>query len=400
MELRWHLEVPVEVVGEAGVAVGPLYEECRQVPRGHLELEGLARVEGGGQEGDLDQLHEVELQVLVRGLGQPPHGVPAPPRLHPPTNQPDPAPAEVGVLPVGPHQLQGVLHVHGRPVASDELHGLLRLHHHRPVDALNELRHRLLVLGEVVPGGVEEEDEEQRAPVAPDEVQLLAGEGLGGGRAQHLRQPVPHLRVRLEVALVDASSGGPRQPVVLRFHQVLQPNLGVGQGDERAAGRRRHLAVPAGLEVDHGDGQAHVHCLRELHVEVHLGAGRLLPLPDPLHLGEGEPVQPVDGWDLASMVLLGELGQPVVLLLVAVHHLAGRVGAAGGARPHHQVHHAGPQDTLLAEHGDAGAADRLPLPGPGAVEDGEAEEGVGGEGGGNRRGDCSTSKGTNYSFIL
>ena len=60
------------------------------------------------------------------------------------------------------------------------------------------------------------------------------------------------------------------------------------------------------------------------------------------------------------VIFLGELGEAMVLLLVAVPDLAGCGGVATpvsrGVEPHQQVHHTLPEQPLLAEHGDGGAA--------------------------------------------
>ena len=71
-------------------------------------------------------------------------------------------------------------------------------------------------------------------------------------------------------------------------------------------------------------------------------------------------------------------------------------GGAEGADPRDAVGRGGAEGQVREEGLHSGAA------GGGGAPPGErgGKEGVGGEGGGNRRGDCSTSKGTNYSFVL
>ena len=105
-------------------------------------------------------------------------------------------------------ELQSVLNVHGGPLA-DELHGGVRLQLRGPVHALDELAERLLVAGEVV-------------AEPPEQVLLLAGQGLGGRVAQDGGQTVPHLGVRFQLPLHQAGPVGPGQLVVLLLYQVLE----------------------------------------------------------------------------------------------------------------------------------------------------------------------------------
>ncbi len=60
------------------------------------------------------------------------------------------------------------------------------------------------------------------------------------------------------------------------------------------------------------------------------------------------------------MILLGELGEPVMLLLVAVPDLARRGGVAApvcrGVEPHQQVHHPLAEKAFFPEHRYRGAA--------------------------------------------